>query len=107
MPSPHTSITQLERQPSPLEVLPSSHSSVPSSLPLPHTVGSTAQLALQPSPLSLLPSSQVSPLSSTPSPQPARRQSVRQLALGSSELALPASHCSPLSGSPLPHTGWT
>src|SRR4051812_6056257 len=57
-------------QPSPLVVLPSSHCSLPATVPSPQTTGtSIVQLAEQPSPFAVLPSSQASPVSSTPSPQ--------------------------------------
>src|SRR6185369_14955808 len=69
---PHTgcefSFRQFAEQPSPLVVLPSSHCSPLSTLPLPHT-GSMVQEAEQPSPGTSLPSSHSSPGSTLPSPQ--------------------------------------
>jgi hypothetical protein len=51
---------QLLSQPSPLAVLPSSHASLPSCCPLPHTPPGRRQSGSQPSPEVELPSSQAS-----------------------------------------------
>ena len=59
MPSPQTSFWQVELQPSSEDVLPSSHSSPDSTLPLPQTA-SRLQLESQPSPDRVLPSSHLS-----------------------------------------------
>src|SRR5436853_95918 len=56
----HGSITQVAEQPSPLSLLPSSHSSSGSSVPSPQG-GSSMQGAAQPSPQTVLPSSHSSP----------------------------------------------
>src|SRR5262245_13555528 len=70
LPPPQNSLRQTAEQLSPETLLPSSHCSVPSTRPLPHTV-SERQVLEQPSPLRVLPSSQVSPrpACTTPSPQ--------------------------------------
>src|SRR5438094_2708170 len=73
LPSPQrspVSIVQLAEQPSQLTVLPSSHCSVPHTMPSPQPVTSV-QLLLQPSQLSVLPSSHSSPASTLPLPQTA------------------------------------
>src|SRR4051812_5228696 len=62
-------LVQLLSQPSPLTLLPSSHSSPASSMPLPQSMpGSFWQVDEQPSPSAVLPSSHCSPASLVPSP---------------------------------------
>ena len=58
-------------QPSPATVPPSSHSSLPSSVPLPHEAISITQVALQPSPAVVLPSSHCSAPSTSSLPHTA------------------------------------
>src|SRR6185295_15694000 len=95
---------QLELQPSPERVLPSSHCSVPSRVPSPQT-GSSWQVEEQASPEMLLPSSHSStglpPGSSVPLPQYSQRQVEEQ---PSPFTVPPSSHCSKPSRTPLPHT---
>ena len=70
-PSPHDATVHVVRHASGVRSElpgPSSHSSLPSTTPLPQ-VSSEVQVALQPSPSVLLPSSHTSVLSSTLSPQ--------------------------------------
>lgn len=64
-----SSTEQVAEQPSAASVFPSSHSSEPSTMPLPHVSASTEQLESQPSPLTVLLSSQVSEPVTMPSPQ--------------------------------------
>src|SRR5207247_8709153 len=64
--SPLSSV-QVDEQPSQLTVLPSSHCSVPHTMPSPQPVTSVQPL-LQPSQLSVLPSSHSSPASTLPLP---------------------------------------
>src|SRR6266436_1514555 len=71
IPSPQwspVSSVQVDEQPSQLTVLPSSHCSVPHTMPSPQPVTSV-QALLQPSQSSVLPSSHSSPASTTPLPQ--------------------------------------
>src|SRR5215470_11504570 len=81
-------------------MLPSSHSSFGSTMPLPHT--SLRQCDEQPSPFTRLPSSHSSSESARtkPSPQTALWQWTQRSVLSS----LPSSHCSPGSTMPLPHS---
>src|SRR6266571_7205536 len=145
IPSRSVSRRQVEVQPSPLAVLPSSHCSPGSSAPLPHTARqssgqisgsspcshrplpqncSTWQVAEQPSPLVVLPSSHCSPGSSVPLPHtaaqscgqdrgsslasqtrlPHRTPSAQPAEQPSPFAVLPSSHCSPASSTPSPHT---
>src|SRR5258706_11833218 len=85
---PQISRKQVELQPSPLALLPSSHCSTPSLVPLPQAVSIT-QVLLQPSPLALLPSSHCSAASTRPSPHFSIVQSERQ---PSPPTKLPSSH---------------
>ena len=73
IPSPQrspVSSVQVDEQPSQLTVLPSSHCSVPHTMPSPQPVTSV-QALLQPSQSSVLPSSHSSPASTMPLPQTA------------------------------------
>ena len=103
------SFWQVEEQPSPLLVLPSSHCSPVSTMPLPQTAPGVSfwQVEEQPSPLLVLPSSHCSPVSRRPLPQTGVGSvSFWQVAEQPSPLfVLPSSHCSPVSVLPLPQTG--
>src|SRR4051794_39706468 len=101
MPLPHVSFDlQSERQPSPLTMLPSSHTSPFSGsvTPSPH-FGSRQVSRHTASGLFefMLPASQTSPfvVSTTPSPHFGSLQPMRHAALGAFEFAAPASHSSP------------
>src|SRR6266545_2065030 len=91
LPSPQRLIRQVARQgASSALALPSSHSSVPSTKPLPHD--SMWHSALHPSPPRTLPSSHPStPARTNPSPQNGRRQVARQASLS---VSLPSSQAS-------------
>src|SRR5439155_1039421 len=96
----HGSRRQLEEQPSPDTVLPSSHCSPGSTTPSPQR-GSRWQVAEQPSPERVLPSSHCSPGSRIPLPHTSNRQLAEQ---PSPERVLPSSHCSPASSTLLPQS---
>src|SRR5262249_43449393 len=95
---------QVEEQPSPSAVLPSSHCSplTASTWPSPQT-SVPKQSARQPSPDVVLPSSQTSlTLLMVPSPQNSSWQTWLQ---PSPDAVLPSSHCSPASRKPSPQVG--
>src|SRR6188474_2037253 len=92
-PSPQVSMRQAAEQPSFEVLLPSSHSSVPWSWPLPQT-GLIVQVLLQESPLTSLPSSHCSLVCVIASPQTSSWQVAEQPSLLT---VLPSSQPSPLS----------
>src|SRR5437667_3588853 len=85
-----SSKVQVDEQPSPSIVLPSSHASPAVRMPLPQAVG--VQFVSQPSPETRLPSSQTSPVVTTPLGQPVRRQLESQPFVSS--IRSPSSHSS-------------
>src|SRR5262245_8436848 len=93
---------QVDEQPSPSTVLPSSHCSLcrTSTMPLPHA--GSWQVASQPSPLMAFPSSHCSPTGWMPLPQAVAVQLVSQ---PSPFTWLPSSHCSLPAFTPLPQRG--
>src|SRR5690606_35819774 len=103
MPSPHTGSKHPFVQASVSLVLPSSHSSVLSTIPLPQG-GSLLQLLEQSSPSSVFPSSQSSLFDTctNPSPQVARVQSLVQVSVFR---LLPSSHSSSPLTMPSPQLG--
>src|SRR5690242_4179058 len=98
---------QFDSQPSPLTLLPSSHSSPGSTLPFPQSAlePSWVHADEHPSPLTLLPSSHSSPGSTLPLPQKGPPSFVHDAEHPSPLTLLPSSHSSPGSKWPLPQSG--